>query len=140
MSAVAGHSALTRFANSRIHQNVTEDRASVTLTAALDGRVARAVTNRTTPEGLAALVERALAAAALRPADPEFAGFAPPSAVARADHWDDATADPEPARRGRRGLRRRPPPAGRASRRPPALRHEATVLVASSTGQRAMGR
>ncbi|MGH9260109.1 MAG: PmbA/TldA family metallopeptidase [Acidimicrobiales bacterium] len=60
-SAVVGTSALTRFANNRIHQNVREDKLGVRLTVAVDGKVARAVTTRTDPDGLAALVERALA-------------------------------------------------------------------------------
>jgi predicted Zn-dependent protease len=98
-AALVGTSALTRFANNRIHQNVSEDRRSVRLTVAVDGKVARAATTRTDAEGLTALVERALAAAALRPADPDFAGFAPPAAVAPVDHWDDGTADATPDER-----------------------------------------
>jgi predicted Zn-dependent protease len=95
-SAVMGTSALTRFANNRIHQNVREDKLGVRLTVAVDGKVARAGTTRTDPDGLAALVERALAAAALRPADPDFAGFAPPAEVATVEHWDDGTASSTP--------------------------------------------
>ncbi len=99
VTASAGASALTRFANGRIHQNVSEDTVSVRLTVALDGRVARASTTRTDEDGLAGLVQRALTAAALRPADPEFAGFAPAAPVAPVDHWDDATATATPDRR-----------------------------------------
>ena len=99
VTASAGASALTRFANGRIHQNVSEDTVSVRLTVALDGRVARASTTRTDEAGLAGLVQRALTAAALRPADPEFAGFAPAAPVAPVDHWDDATATATPDRR-----------------------------------------
>ena len=100
VSAVVGTSALTRFANSRIHQNVTEDVASVTVTVALDGgRVARASTTRLDGDGLVAVVERALAAAALRPSDPAFPGFAPPSPLPVVDHWDEATAAATPTDR-----------------------------------------
>jgi predicted Zn-dependent protease len=98
-TAVVGTSALTRFANNRIHQNVSEDKRGVRLTVAVDGKVARAATTRTDDDGLAALVERVLAAAALRPADPEFAGFAPPAAVAPVEHWDDGTAAASPDQR-----------------------------------------
>jgi predicted Zn-dependent protease len=98
-TAVVGTSSLTRFANGRIHQNVGEDIQSVRLTVAVDGRVARAVTTRTDADGLGALVERAVAAAALRPADPDFAGFAPPAAIAPVDHWDDGTAAATPDQR-----------------------------------------
>ncbi len=97
--ASAGAAALTRFANGRIHQNVSEDSVTVRLTVALDGRVARASTTRTDEPGLAALVDRALTAAALRPADPDFAGFAPAAPVAAVDHWDDGTAAATPDER-----------------------------------------
>ena len=92
VTAAAGAAGLTRFANGHIHQNVSEDTVSVRLTVALAGRVARSSTTRVDDAGLAALVDRALAAAALRPTDPEFAGFAPAAPVAPTDHWDDATA------------------------------------------------
>jgi predicted Zn-dependent protease len=99
VTTTVGTSSLTRFANSRIHQNVTEEVRAVTLTVAVDGRVARAGTTRTEPDQLAALVERALAAAALRPADPDFARFAPPAEVPDVEHWDDATAGATPDQR-----------------------------------------
>ena len=70
VTASAGADALTRFANGRIHQNVSEEAVAVRLTLALDGRVARTSTTRTDDAGLARLVDGALAAAALRPADP----------------------------------------------------------------------
>jgi predicted Zn-dependent protease len=98
-TALVGTSSLTRFANSRIHQNVTEGVRSVRLAVAIDGRLARTRTTRTDRDGLAALAERALAAAALRPADPDFAGFAPPAPVPDVDHWDDGTAAATPADR-----------------------------------------
>ena len=99
VSAGVGASALTRFANGHIHQNTSEDKRGVRLTVALDGRVARATTTRTDDDGLAALVDRALAAAALRPADPDFAGFAPPATVAAVEHWDEGTAAATPDHR-----------------------------------------
>jgi predicted Zn-dependent protease len=138
-SAVVGTSSLTRFANSRIHQNVTEDLGSMSLTVAVDGRVARAQTTRTDPASLEALVERALAAAALRPPDPEFAGFAPEAAVPAVDHWDDATAGATPDQRAAivaafvdagEGLEA----AGYCST------EAATHVLLSTTGQRAVGR
>ncbi|MGH9216345.1 MAG: PmbA/TldA family metallopeptidase, partial [Acidimicrobiales bacterium] len=98
-AAVVGTLSLTRFANSRIHQNVTEDLEAMSLTVALDGKVARAQTTRTDAASLEALVERALAAAALRPPDPEFPGFAPAAPVPHVDHWDDGTAGATPDQR-----------------------------------------
>src|SRR4029453_2381446 len=98
-AATVGASSLTRFANSRIHQNVTEELRSVRLTVAGGGRVARATTARPDDDGLAVLVDGVLAAAALRPEDPDFPGFAPPAPVSPVDHWDDGTAGATPAQR-----------------------------------------
>jgi predicted Zn-dependent protease len=98
-SAVVGTLSLTRFANSRIHQNVTEDLRAVSVTVAVDGKVARAQTTRVEVPSLEALVDRALAAAALRPADPDFPGFAPPAPVPAVEHWDDGTAGATPDQR-----------------------------------------
>ena len=50
-----GTSSLTRFANSFIHQNVSEDVEEVTLRVALDGRVASSTTTATTAAALAPL-------------------------------------------------------------------------------------
>jgi predicted Zn-dependent protease len=97
--AAVGTSSLTRFANSRIHQNVTEDLRGVSVAVAIDGKLARAQTTRIDEDSLAALVERALAAAALRPADPDYAGFAPPAPLPDVDHWDDGTAGATPDQR-----------------------------------------
>ncbi len=52
-----GRSALTRFANSSIHQNVADDYVWARLRVAVGGRVASASTDRPTDEGLARLVE-----------------------------------------------------------------------------------
>lgn len=98
-SAEVGTKALTRFANGRIHQNVGEDTRRLRLTVAVDGRVARVVTTRTDRAALATLVDHALAAAALRPVDPAFAGFAPAAPVAAVEHWDDGTAVATPDER-----------------------------------------
>jgi predicted Zn-dependent protease len=138
-AALAGTLSLTRFANSRIHQNVTEDLEAMSLTVAVDGSVARAQTTRTDAASLQALVERALAAAALRPPDPEFAGFAPAAPVPSVDHWDDGTAGATPDQRAAvvaafveagEGLEA----AGYCST------EAATHVLVSTTGQRAVGR
>jgi predicted Zn-dependent protease len=138
-AATWGTSSLTRFANSRIHQNVTEDVRSVTLTVATDGRTARAATTRTDDEGLAELVERALAAAALRPADPEFPGFAPPAEVPPVEHWDDATAGATPAQRAElvAGF---VDAAGGLETAGYCSTSASTHVLISTTGQRAVGR
>jgi predicted Zn-dependent protease len=55
--------ALTRFANSEIHQNVAETNIGVNLRFCLGRRIAVAATGRTDDDGLRALVERAAATA-----------------------------------------------------------------------------
>lgn len=92
-----GRSALTRFANSRIHQNMDGDEDQVRLRVVVDGsRVAQATTTRTDRAGLERLVEGAIAAARLRPADPHFPGLAPPAPLAEVDHYDAAAASASP--------------------------------------------
>jgi predicted Zn-dependent protease len=135
-----GTSSLTRFANSRIHQNVTEDVRAVTLTVAVDGKVARAGTTRTEPDALAALVDRALAAAALRPADPDFAGFAPPAEVAAVEHWDDATAGATPDQRAAVVADFVAAGEGAGEAAGFCSTEASTQVLASTTGQRASAR
>ncbi len=96
-----GTRALSRFAESAIHQSVTEEVRSLTLSVTLEGRTAL-VTGGTDgwatgatggADGLRRLVGAALAAARLRPADPNWPGLAPPATVSPTDHADRATAD-----------------------------------------------
>lgn len=94
-----GRHALTRFANSFIHQNVGEEGPSVLLRVALDGKVAGASTSSVDGEGLRRLVDSALAAARLRPEDPDWPGLAPPAPAPAVDHYDEATAQATPADR-----------------------------------------
>ncbi|MGC4803649.1 metallopeptidase TldD-related protein [Micromonospora sp. DT233] len=94
--------ALTRFANSFIHQNVAASGVEVRLRLHAQGRTAAGSGSVVTPEGLAALVERTVAAARLCPADPAWPGLAEPSPVPPAPAWDEATAFAEPAERAER--------------------------------------
>jgi predicted Zn-dependent protease len=140
VTANQGRPALTRFANSFIHQNVGEAGVSVHLKVALpDGRVATASTTRADQAGLTSLVEGTLAAAALRPVDPDWPGLAPPAPVAEVDHYDAATEAATPDERARRV--RAFVDAG------PGLRAAGycdtdggTTSFANSAGQRAEGR
>ncbi len=96
---VAGESALTRFANSEIHQNVTSNEALVNLRVARGRRVGVASTGRTDAEGLRALVERAAAIAAHVEELEDWAGLpdpdgAVPGPVAAA--WSDDTGGATP--------------------------------------------
>jgi predicted Zn-dependent protease len=87
---------LTRFANSFVHQHVTEDTRTVRLTLAIEGRTATASTTDTDPAGLRQLVERTLTSARLQPVDPTWPGATPPVEVTAQGHLDGATADASP--------------------------------------------
>ncbi len=87
---------LTRFANSRIHQNVSDERVAISVTVARNGRPANAATNRTDADGLAAVVADAADAAAVVPVDPTWAGVASRASTEPTGHWDQATVDADP--------------------------------------------
>jgi predicted Zn-dependent protease len=139
-----GPSALTRFANSRIHQNMADDETRLHLTVVLDGgRRAQASTTRLDDPGLQRLAEDVLAAAALRPPDAGDPGLAPPAPVPEVDHWDDRTAAATPEDRAR--LVRAFTDAGAAlpegSEAAGFCATEARAhALATSTGQRARAR
>jgi PmbA protein len=58
---IARDAALTRFANSQIHQNVAEHDATIRIRTVIDGQTGVASTNRLDEAGLKAVVERAVA-------------------------------------------------------------------------------
>ncbi|MFN2608598.1 MAG: TldD/PmbA family protein [Acidimicrobiales bacterium] len=102
VTAVAGRSALTRFANSRIHQNVAEDAVHLRLRVAVGGRVAASSSTRVDSNGLQRLVAATLEAAALRPLDPEWPGVGPAGvglALPAAERYDGATREAPPDQR-----------------------------------------
>ncbi|MER7461178.1 metallopeptidase TldD-related protein [Micromonospora sp. NPDC126480] len=94
--------ALTRFANSFIHQNVAESGVGVRLRLHVDGRTAAGSGSVVTPDGLRALVERTLAAARLCPPDPAWPGLTPPTPAPVGPPPDEATAYAEPDERAER--------------------------------------
>jgi predicted Zn-dependent protease len=101
----AGRSGLTRFANSFIHQNVADNSQWARLKVVVGGRQATAGTSLLST-GLADMVARALAAAALRPPDPEWPGLVPPGGPVTAQprpgadpRYDAATHVAEPGAR-----------------------------------------
>lgn len=94
-----GTSALTRFANSFIHQNVSDDVASVHVTVALDNRVASGSTTAVTDDALDRLVDRLLTTARTQPIDEEFPGFGEVVGVSAVDHFDEETSHADPGAR-----------------------------------------
>jgi PmbA protein len=61
---------LTRFANNGIHQNVAEQGLTVSIRTVVDGRTARATTNRMEEDSLRATIEASLSIAHSQPKDP----------------------------------------------------------------------
>ncbi|WP_433529818.1 TldD/PmbA family protein [Micromonospora sp. CA-263727] len=90
--------ALTRFANSTIHQNVAESVVEVRLRVHMAGRTVAGGGNVVDADGLRALVERVLAAARFCPPDPAWPGLTPPTPVTTSG-WDAATAHAGPDER-----------------------------------------
>jgi PmbA protein len=64
--------ALTRFANNAIHQNVAEHGLTVSIRTVVDGRTARATTNRIDEDSLRAAIDASLSLAHSQPKDPHL--------------------------------------------------------------------
>src|SRR5258707_4583489 len=67
----SNNSALTRFANNTIHQNVSEVNEIASIRVAFDGKTARATTNRFDDESLKRAVQSAENIAKVQEPDPE---------------------------------------------------------------------
>ncbi len=93
-----GRTALTRFANSFIHQNVAEDKQFARLKLVVDGRAATGSTNRMDHDSLVRLVDETMESARLRPVDPDWPGLTPPTAwlTLEDDRYDPKTHLSEP--------------------------------------------
>ena len=89
--------ALTRFANSEIHQNVAQHDVAVNLRVVLGKRVAVASTGRTDEEGLRSLVSNALAIARVVEELPDWGGLPNPNGAPKdVPAFAPATADATP--------------------------------------------
>ena len=99
--------ALTRFANSQIHQNVAETNVTVNLRFVLGKRVGVASSGRTDDEGLRRLVDNAAAIARVVEELDDWAGLPEPTVVApvpAAFSTDTAAATPELRAEGARAV------------------------------------
>src|SRR5438270_10109044 len=67
-----GRSALTRFANNTIHQNVAEEGYVISIRVAMDGKTARATTNRIDDDSLRRAVQSAEQIARVQQTDPDL--------------------------------------------------------------------
>ncbi|WP_319459430.1 TldD/PmbA family protein [Micromonospora sp. RTP1Z1] len=102
VTVTAHHLALTRFANSFIHQNVAESGRAVRLRLHVEGRTAAGSGSLVDADGLTALVERTLAAARLCPPDPAWPGLTPPTPLPPCPATDGATEYAQPGDRAER--------------------------------------
>jgi predicted Zn-dependent protease len=91
--------ALTRFANNTIHQNVAERASSLNIRPVIDGRTARASTNRFDAASIRAAVEEAVAITRLTEPDPELLPLAEPSAFEPSARFFALTAEATPQHR-----------------------------------------
>jgi predicted Zn-dependent protease len=91
--------ALTRFANNAIHQNVAEREVSLSVRPAIEGRTARAGTNRPDPESIRRVVEEAIAITRLTAPDPALPEMAGAAEYARLERHFEATAQATPRER-----------------------------------------
>jgi predicted Zn-dependent protease len=88
----ATHSALTRFANSYIHQNVEDTSVEVSVRAVVGKKIGVAGTNMLSDESLRAVVERAATLAAHQRENEDFRSLPSPASVSRVDAWVQRTA------------------------------------------------
>jgi len=93
--------ALTRFANNAIHQNVAELSSTLSVRARIDGRTARASTNRLDSDAIRDVVEQAIAITRLTEPDEESLPLAEPAEYRKVDRWSEATAQVTPHERAR---------------------------------------
>ena len=99
LTARVGRSALTRFANSAIHQNVAEQGAEVSVRVVLGQRVGVASANQLDEASLRDATARAEAVARSQPDNPDFAGLPAPTPWERLPSYDPQTAEATPERR-----------------------------------------
>ena len=97
----AHREALTRFANNTIHQNVSEQAQMLSVRVQLDGKTARATTNRLDAASIRAAVAESIALSKAALADPELLLLAEPAPITEVNRFDQSTADVSPMERAR---------------------------------------
>jgi PmbA protein len=93
--------ALTRFANNTIHQNVAEQTIAISVRAVVDGRTARASTNKTDDDSLRRLVASAASLARHQPKNPDLLPMLGAQRYLKVARFSDATAAATPMDRAR---------------------------------------
>ena len=95
----ASQAALTRFANNTIHQNVAEEGIRISVRVLVDGRTARATTNKTDAVALRRVAERAGEGARWQPRDPDLLPLPEPQSYRAVDRYCEQTAELTPEAR-----------------------------------------
>jgi predicted Zn-dependent protease len=98
---LASDNALTRFANSTIHQNVAEVDIEVRIRVVLGTRIGVATTNNLDEGALAQTLENALSIARLQPENPDFKSLAEPQPIPSIRAFSEATAGCTPEQRAK---------------------------------------
>jgi PmbA protein len=93
--------ALTRFANNTIHQNVAEHTLQISVRAVVDGRTARAASNKTDDDSLRRVAAVAARLAKNQPEDPGLLPMLGPQKYQKSPRFFTATADATPQDRAR---------------------------------------
>jgi PmbA protein len=93
--------ALTRFANNTIHQNVAEHTLGISVRAVVEGRTARATTNKTDDESLRRTVEAAITLARNQPKNPDLLPLIGKQKYQKVSRFFSATAETTPEDRAK---------------------------------------
>src|SRR5271169_3923436 len=93
--------ALTRFANNTIHQNVAEHTLHISVRAVVDGRTARAATNKTDEESLRRTAATAVRLAKNQPENPDLLPMLRRQKYQKVARFFPATAAATPQNRAR---------------------------------------
>ncbi|MBW4648998.1 MAG: TldD/PmbA family protein [Kastovskya adunca ATA6-11-RM4] len=97
----AEESALSRFSENQISQNVSQSEFSLTITSYFGTRSASASTTETEPDAIKAALRRSEELAQIAPEDPEWVPLLPPQSYEdRTPAFDTATATLSPLERG----------------------------------------
>ncbi len=132
---LSSESALTRFANNHIHQNVAEHDTHVAVRAVLGKRIGVAATNRIDDTALRECCEKAVRFAAVAPEDADFPGLPLPSQLEARQSAYAATRSFDPPARARAASAMIEQSATRGlSAAGKVETHDSAVAVANSKG------
>ncbi|MBP6963185.1 MAG: TldD/PmbA family protein [Armatimonadetes bacterium] len=94
-----GESSLTRFANSSIHQNVSERNGGLSVKAALGKRIGFATTNKLDDHSIRETVDKAVIFARHSGENPDFVSLPKPGTLSLVESFDERTAGCSPEER-----------------------------------------